>query len=180
MNAVNTQNCFALKRKILFFCIGIFIGAFGSLMWQELLSPTNFVDDHIITKEGLNTLRSETDEKLLKYIEGKWRSSIGDLIVNINDSDINGSFVVIENITTKPKRQELYKVIEIEQVDGLFGIVKLSICSELSPICDEDNIIKIQINKIFGLKDTISISYDKRFSHCIEETQCIRAFKQIQ
>lgn len=178
-NKEPNQNCLDLRRKILFFCIGIIIGAFGSLMWQELLNPINFYGDHIITKEDLQVLRSETDEKLLKYIEGKWRSPIGDLIVNINDSDINGSFVVIESVAVKPKRQEKYKVVGIEKVDGIFGIVKLSICSELSLTCEEENSIKIQLNKIFGIKDTISISYDKRFSHCIEETQCTRAFKQV-
>lgn len=173
------QKCFLLKRKIAFFCIGIFIGAFGSLMWQELLNPENFLNTHIITKEDLKVLKTETDEKLLKYIEGKWRSPVGDLIVNINDSDINGSFVVIEDIATKTKRQEKYKVVSIDKVDGIFGIVRLSICSELSVSCSNEDIISIQINKIFGIKDTISITYDKRFSHCIEEPQCTRAFKQL-
>lgn len=175
----SNERCFDLKRKIATFCLGIFIGSLGNLMWQELLAPANFVGDHVITREDLEILRSETDDKLLKYIEGKWRSPIGDLIVNINDSDIDGSFVVIENISIKPKRQEKYKVVNIEKVDGIFGIVKLSICSELTFPCDEQKSIKIQLNKIFGIKDTISISYDKRFSHCIEKTQCTRAFKQI-
>jgi len=178
-NKEPSQKCLDLKRKIIFFCVGIIIGAFGSLAWQELLNPINFVGDHVITKDDLKILKSETDEKLLKYIEGKWRSPVGDLIVNINDSDINGSFVVMENVSTKPKRQEKYKVISIDKVDGIFGIVKLSLCSELPYPCDENKKINIQINKIFGIKDTISITYDHHFSHCIEETQCTRAFRQL-
>ena len=173
------QNCLDLRRKFIFFCIGIFIGSLGSLAWQELLYPINFVGDHLITKDDLKILKYETDEKLLKYIEGKWRSPVGDLIVNINDSDVNGSFVVMENVSIKPKRIEKYKVTSIDKVDGIFGIVKLSICSELTYPCDEDRKISIQINKIFGIKDTISITYDHRFSHCIEEDQCTRAFKQL-
>lgn len=180
MNTIDSkQNCFILKKSIAFFCIGIIIGGIGSLGWQELLNPDIFSDVHVITKDGLKILKSETDEKLLKYIEGKWRSPVGDLIVNINDSDINGSFVVMENIASRTKRQEKYKVISLDKVDGIFGIVKLSICSESSE-CTEENVIKIQINKIFGIKDTISITYDRRFSHCIEEPDCTRAFKQLK
>lgn len=171
--------CSYLKKSILTFCFGIVIGSLGSLLWQELLLPENFMRNHIITKEDIQTLRYETDEKLLKYIEGKWRSPIGDLIVNINDSDINGSFVVMESVHTKPKRQERYRVVSLEKVDGLFGIVKLSVCSERIINCNDDENIKIQINKIFGMKDTISISYDDRFSFCLEQTDCTRAFKHI-
>lgn len=175
-----SDNCFSLKSKILFFCVGIFIGSFGSLLWQELLSPANFVGEHVITREDMSVLKSETNERLLKYIEGKWRSPIGDLIVNINDSDINGSFLVIENVNTKPKRQEKYKVISIEKVDGLFGIVRLTICSEYNQMCDLENSISIQINKIFGIKDAISITYDDRFSYCLDKEACTRAFKLIE
>ena len=172
-------NCLTLRIKILFFCIGILIGTLGSLFWQELLSPANIIGRLAITEEELQLLQSETREKLLRYVEGKWRSSIGDLIVDVHDTDINGSFVVIENTTIKPKKTEKFKVVSIDNVDGLFGIITLTLCSETAE-CNEETKIQIQINKIFGIQNTITISYDKRFSYCINEVDCTRAFKEVE
>lgn len=172
-------NCLTLRIKILFFCVGILIGAFGSLFWQEILSPSNIIGRRTLTEEELQLLQSETREKLLRYVEGKWRSSIGDLIVNIHDTDINGSFVVIENTSIKPKKIEKFQVISIDKVDGLFGIIKLTLCSETSE-CTENTKIPIQINKIFGIKNTITISYNSKFSYCINEIDCTRAFKEVE
>lgn len=173
-------SCFTLKIKIIFFCLGIIIGSLGNLVWQEVLSPANIIGRHVITEEELSLLQSETQEKLLRYVEGKWRSSIGDLIVNINDTDINGSFVVIENITIKPRKTEKYKVLSVDKIDGLFGIIKLTICSENTDCNKKENEISIQINKIFGIDETITISYDERFSYCLNGTDCIRAFKEVE
>lgn len=174
-----SDNCLNLRIKIAFFCIGIFIGSIGSLFWQETLSPANIIGRHVITEDELNLLQSETKEKLLRYVEGKWRSSIGDLIVNIHDTDINGSFVVIENTTIKPKKIEKYKVVSIDEIDGLFGIIKLTLCGA-DKDCKEENKIPIQINKIFGINDTISMTYDGRFSYCLQEVNCTRAFKSFK
>jgi len=174
-----SSNCLNLRIKVVFFCVGILIGAFGSLFWQEILSPANIVGRHAITEDELNLLQSETREKLLRYVEGKWRSSIGDLIVNIHDTDINGSFVVIENTSIKPKKIEKFKVISIDKVDGLFGIIKLTLCSETTE-CNDNTKIPIQINKVFGIQNTITISYDSRFSYCINEIDCTRAFKEVE
>nr|QMP83337.1 MAG: hypothetical protein [Caudoviricetes sp.] len=175
----SSTNCLNLRIKIAFFCIGILIGAFGSLFWQEILSPANIIGRHTITEEELHLLQSETREKLLRYVEGKWRSSIGDLIVNIHDTDINGSFLVIENTTIQPKKAEKFKVISIDKVDGLFGIIELTLCSE-NGACNDENRIPIQINKVFGIKNTITISYDRRFSYCINGVDCTRAFKEVK
>lgn len=174
-----SSNCLNLRIKVVFFCVGILIGSLGNLFWQEVLSPANIVGRHAITEDELQLLQSETREKLLRYVEGKWRSSIGDLIVNIRDTDINGSFVVIENTTINPKRVEKYKVISIDKVDGLFGIIKLTVCSDNTE-CRDENKIPIQINKVFGIKNTITISYDSRFSYCLKEEDCTRAFKEVQ
>lgn len=172
-------SCFSLKQRLKFFSLGIILGCISGLIWQEILSPINIFPHNMVRNEELDLLQSETNEKLLKYIEGKWTSSIGDLIVNVNDSDIDGSFVVIETTLIKPKKQETFKVISIDKVDGLFGIVRLSLCSFDKP-CVGDNKIQIQINKIFGVEKTIAMSYDLRFSYCVTETHtCTRAFKEV-
>lgn len=175
----NTVSSCALKCKIITFCVGIIIGSIGSFLWQELFTSQAILERHVVTNEQLALLKSETGEKLLKYIEGKWRSSIGDLIVNIDDSNIDGSFVVIENLTTKPTRQEIFKVVSIEKVDGLFGIVNLTLCS-VNSSCKNHHYIPIQINKIFGLQKTITMSYDERFSYCLKGTECTRAFEEVE
>jgi hypothetical protein len=178
-NSDSSIKCLSLRTKIIFFCIGILIGSLGSLFWQEILSPANIIGRHAITEEELQLLQSETKEKLLRYVEGKWRSSIGDLIVNIHDTDINGSFVVIENTSIKPKKVEKFKVISIDKVDGLFGIITLTLCSETAE-CNNENKIPIQINKVFGIQNTITISYNSKFSYCINEIDCTRAFKEVE
>ena len=71
------------------------------------------------------------------------------------------------------------EIVSIEKVDGIFGIVKLTLCSENKP-CDENNFIPIQLNKIFGLRRTITMKFDTRFSFCINKTECIRAFKEAE
>lgn len=172
-------SCLSLRQKLKFFSLGVVFGCICGLIWQELLSPIEIFPHKMIRNEELNLLQAETNEKLLKYIEGRWTSSIGDLIVNINDSDINGSFLVIENIIVRPKKQETFKVLSIDKVDGLFGIVKLTLCS-ISSSCSKEDQISIQINKVFGLSKTLTMTYDKRFSYCLAETKCTRAFKEIE
>lgn len=171
------QKCKSFREKIISLSFGIIIGFCANLMWQELFFPISFINHKVMTDENLELLQAETNEKLLSYIEGEWVSSIGDLIVNVEDSNVNGSFVVIEDISKIPKRQEKYKIVSIEKVDGIFGIVNLNLCSENKP-CDESDFIPIQINKIFGLKRTITMKFDTRFSFCINKSECIRAFKE--
>jgi len=177
-NNNSSSACYMLRQKIKCFSFGIILGCIGGLLWQEILSPIEIFPHVMRRNEELDVLQSETNQKLLKYIEGRWTSSIGDLIVNINDSDVNGSFLVIENTTINPKKQETFKVVSINKVDGLFGIVELNLCS-INIACTIDNQIPIQINKIFGISNTISMTYDKRFSFCLSETNCTRAFKEI-
>jgi hypothetical protein len=171
-------SCLSLRQKLKTFSLGIILGCVGGLIWQELLSPIEIFPHNMNRNEELSILQAETNEKLLKYIEGRWTSSIGDLIVNINDSDIDGSFLVIENTVVNPKKQETFKVLSIDKVDGLFGIVKLTLCS-INSSCTIDSQIPIQINKVFGLSKTLTMSYDTRFSYCIDRLVCTRAFREL-
>lgn len=178
MSMENNSSCFNLKQKIKIFSVGIVLGCIFGLIWQEILSPIEIFPHKMNRNEELDILQSETNEKLLKYIEGRWTSSIGDLIVNINDSDINGSFLVIENTSLNPRKEEKFKVVNITKVDGLFGIVKLSLCS-MNGSCTIEDQIPIQINKVFGISKTITMTYDTRFSFCISDLMCTRAFKEV-
>ena len=179
MKTESYQSCQSLRQRIKVFTLGIIIGCISGLIWQELLSPIEIFPHNMNRNEELDVLQSETNEKLLKYIEGKWSSSIGDLIVNINDSDVDGSFLVIENTSVNPKRQETFKIVSIGKVDGLFGIVKLNVCN-LKSSCTIDYQIPIQINKVFGIAKTLTMTYDTRFAHCISDKSCTRAFKEYE
>lgn len=179
MKSEISQTCQTLRQRLKIFIFGLVVGCIGGLIWQELLSPIEIFPHNMHRNEELDILQSETNEKLLKYIEGKWSSSIGDLIVNINDSDIDGSFLVIENTAVNPKRQETFKIVSIGKVDGLFGIVKLNLCN-LKSTCMIDDQIPIQINKVFGVSKTITMTYDVRFAHCIRDKSCTRAFKEYE
>lgn len=179
MNANIPGNCLTLRQRMKVFALGIIIGCIGGLIWQEILSPIEIFPHKMNRNEELAVLQSETNEKLLKYIEGKWTSSIGDLIVNINDSDIDGSFLVIENTSVNPKRQETFKIVSISKIDGLFGIIKMNLCN-LKTSCTINDQIPIQINKIFGIEKTLTMTYDKKFAYCIGEKSCTRAFREYE
>lgn len=175
----DSTKCYNFRQKIWCFCFGIIIGYIGNAFWENALFSLNKIQHNIFHNQDLEILQSETNEKLLKYIEGKWRSSIGDLIVNVDDTNINGSFVVIENLFSKPTRQEKFKVVSIKKVDGLFGIVELTLCS-VNTKCEEKDLIPIQINKVFGINKTITMTYNSNFSYCLTETDCTRAFKEVE
>ena len=168
---------FCFRSKILYFCFGIIFGLCSGILWQELFSPIRITPEMDRTEE-VALFKNESREKLLKYIEGKWRSSIGDLVVNIEDTDINGSFIVLESTILQPSRKEKFKVLSIDKVDGLFGLVILSVCGEKSK-CEQHEVIKVQLNKVFGIEKTITMSYDRRLSYCVNEGICTRAFKEI-
>jgi hypothetical protein len=166
-----------LLDQIKLFSIGVILGCIGGIIWQELLSPIH-ITPSMSSHDEYHVLKSDTDERLLKYIEGHWRSSIGDLLININDSEINGSFIVIENLS-KPSKEEKYRIVEVSKVDGFFGIVSLKICN-INSNCNNEDKLPIQINKVFGIDKTIAITYDTRLSYCIPtDNQCTRAFKLI-
>jgi hypothetical protein len=167
-----------LKSKMWYFLVGLIFGCLGGLIWQELLAPLT-LNPHVHTTQQIKMLQNEYDERLLEYIEGKWQSSIGDLFIEVKNSEVNGNFLVMENLAIKPRRQETFKIVSVDKLDGLFGIVALTLCSTDSK-CFEKDLIPVQINKVFGISKTITMSYDTRFSYCILiDNKCTRSFKEI-
>lgn len=161
------------------FSIGIIVGCFGGLVWQELLAPLE-ISPRMDREVEVQLLKEDASEKLLQYIEGKWTSSIGDLVINLEDSKVRGNLTVIENADDKTPSTKHFRIADIETVDGFFGIVKLKIC-EANKECTEKDMLPIQINKVFGINDTITISFDKRLAFCIQpELLCTRAFKRTE
>jgi hypothetical protein len=161
------------------FSIGIIVGCLGGLIWQELLAPLEITPGMDRGSE-IQLFKEDTNEKLLEYIEGKWSSSIGDLVIDLGDSKVNGSFTVIENADEQNKVTKKFKIFNIESVDGFFGIVKLNICN-IDSLCTQENILPIQINKVFGVSNTIAMSFDRRLTFCINlDEWCTRAFKRIE
>jgi len=159
------------------FSLGIIIGCLGGLIWQELFSPLE-ISPKMDREQQIQILKEDTNEKLLNYIEGTWTSSIGDLIISIDESKVEGLFTVIEQNGSQAVSKK-FKIFNIETIDGFFGIVKLNICDQNKP-CNQENSLPIQINKVFGIDRTITISFDKRVSYCVNiEELCTRAFKRL-
>lgn len=168
---------FDSKAKI--FTFGIVIGCLGGLIWQELFSPLEIPPMEMDRKQEIQLLRSDTNDRLLSYIEGVWSSSIGDLIIDIDQITKVGIITVIENPKIGPQSIKKYEVQNIETLDGFFGIVKLNICKSNSP-CSPEELLPIQINKIFGIEKTVTISFDRRLSYCVDyDVICTRAFKRV-
>lgn len=153
------------------FVIGVLIGCIFSYLWQGLLISKNDIG------LSIETIKQDSDVRLLSYIEGRWSSSIGDIIVQVDPSQTK-DFIVIELIHNN-KEESMYKIKNIEKINGLLGIVRMKICKINE--CDENNLIPIQFNKIFGIDRTIAISYDSRITECIDVSdECTRAFKRIE
>lgn len=173
-----------IRIKLIFLIVGILFGFFGIMGWQYLL-PThlNFANysGTLYQDIDINKIKEETSERLIKYVEGKWVSSIGDLIILIKNADENGEIHAMEvEISSKSMKKEgKYKILKFAEIDGFFGILKLDIC-KIGDVCSGENIVPIQINRVFGIDKTIVISYPSKFSGCLEEESdgtCSRSFK---
>ena len=153
------------------FVIGVLIGCFFSYLWQSLLISNTDIGFTI------ESIKQDSDVRLLSYIEGRWSSSIGDIIVELDPSEPK-DFIVIELIHSN-KEESKYKIKSIDKINGLLGIVRMKICNVND--CDENDLIPIQFNKIFGIDKTIAISYDSRITECVDiSDECTRAFKRIK
>lgn len=152
---------------------GIILGVSGFVSWDYLFKENIHFQD-----KQIEELQTETKEMLLHYIEGKWNSSVGDVQIEF-DINRDKDFIVAEFEKGKEKSKKIYSINEIIGINGLSGIVKFNIC-EKDKECTDKDIIQIQINKLFGLKDTTAISYDSRLTYCVDmDKECTRAFKRI-
>ena len=162
------------------FSLGVIVGCIGGLVWQEISAPLE-ITPRMNREVEIQLLQEDTNEKLLTYIEGKWTSSIGDLIIDVENSEPKGKIIVIEHADKKEaSKEKIFNIVSIESVDGFFGIVKLKICVDNSQ-CSLNDQIPIQVNKIFGVENTVAISFDNRLAYCIRpEFLCTRAFKRTE
>lgn len=164
-----------LKYEGKFFVFGVLIGVFLLTAWNFIF---HFYTDRKQDIYKIDVVKQESEERLLNYIDGKWTSSIGDVIVDVNINK-NKDFIILE-IIKDHKVARKYKISSIDKVNGFFGIVKLSIC-DVKKQCNPEEIIPIQINKVFGMDRTITISYDSRLTYCVDlDDRCTRAFKRIE
>lgn len=155
-----------------FLLIGTIIGTLLGIIWEDSshhfhIFPNNF-------HESISTLRQESAEQLLEYIEGKWISATGDVTITINYSKTKE--IIIINIINDKSEEKIYKILEIGKINGLVGLVSLNVC-DISKQCND--IIPLQFNRIFGISETITISFDSRISKCINN-DCTRAFTRIE
>lgn len=164
-----------MKYEGKFFIVGVILGCIFGFLWQGYFVGNGGIFQN--SNYSLDMLRDESNQKLLSYIEGKWSSSIGDLIVSV-DTDESKDFIVLEMIK-HDKLERKYKIHQITNINGFMGVISLDIC-DVNRQCTEDDKIPIQFNKVFGKDKTITISYDSRLTYCIDsEDQCTRAFKRI-
>lgn len=170
-----TKPSISLRYEGKFLAYGILTGCLLFMLWSYLFFP---IVNNYIERKKLENFASIAEIQLLEYINGKWTSSIGDVIVVV-DVDKNRDFIIL-SILNNEEEEIKYKIKRIAKVNGLMGIVKLDICKENSS-CDDKFIIPIQFNKMFGLDRTIAITYDSRLTYCIEsDDKCTRAFKRIE
>lgn len=157
-----------------FFIIGIFVGAILFMGWNYLLNYPNWhkSDSDIIRTE----LKTVIQDKLLSYVNGQWFSSIGDVELRIDVTD-KQSFLIIQSLTDAKDIKE-YKIVNIKDITGIMGIINLELCDK-TYTCSNEELIPIQVNKIFGVDNTITLTYDRRLTYCIDFGQsCTRAFKK--
>lgn len=167
------KKCFNVKYEGKIFLIGIILGCIFSFMWQSLYFYSNKQDFN-----ALDMIREDANIRLIKYIQGEWSSSIGDLLVKVDLSDTK-DFIILE-VFNKNKIESKYKITSVPRVNGLLGILDIEVCRE-NLKCSENTIIPVQFNKVFGKDSTITISYDSRLTYCVEsDDKCTRAFKRIE
>lgn len=167
------------KYENRFYLLGIMTGFIVSSMFHAGLY---LYDSSVLSVEKISTYnlslstQIDTNKKLLGYVEGKWVSSVNDMYISIN---INKTKDIIILELVNEKTEKLFKIVNIVKVDGMLGYIALDIC-EISNNCEKNELISIQINKIFGLQDTITMTYDSRMAICMEQEDiCIRAFKRV-
>lgn len=157
-----------------FFLFGVIFGTIFLFFWNYFLNKNYsnfFIKDELVVEQ----LKVESNQLLLSYIDGKWISSVNDLIVTI-DIDDKKEFLVVETVVGEKRN---YKIMQIDKINGILGIVKLEVCNMKSDCVSSVNHIPIQLNKIFGIDKAISITYDSRLSFCSEpDDVCVRGFKR--
>lgn len=167
---------FSILYEGKFFILGILLGGLFTVLFDYIFNHSNVID-HYNETQKIELLKSDVEDRLLNYIDGKWSSSIGDIVV-IVDIDNKKEFIVIESTINNVTRK--FKIFNITKISGLLGVVNMNII-ELGKEEKEENLIPIQFNKIFGLHNTITISYDSRLTYCIESSDsCTRAFKRLE
>jgi hypothetical protein len=156
-----------MKNNMLYFILGILMGSIITYLICTIKS-----NSQLSYNANIETLRNDTNQRLIDYIDGRWISAIGDVVVNISlNTDLKDITV------TSSKIEKTYKITNIEYVDGFFGYTKLIVCDVK---CDKNNSHTLQINKIFGVDNTIVITYDHQMADCIEPKNfCSRAFKLV-
>lgn len=172
-NKAKERRKMSLKYEGRFFMFGAIFGSLLIIFWNYFLNhDTSFYN--LKEEMSIEQMKSDTNHMLLNYIEGRWISSVSDLIVVI-DIDDKKDFLVLE--TTRGSKS-VFKIHDIEKVNGVLGIVRLDLC-ELTKDCVSENIIPIQLNKVFGVDRAITITYDTRLAYCAEpEDKCVRGFKR--
>lgn len=163
------------KHEGKFFLIGAVLGCIIGILWQDIFVYRYMFSD-LKSCVNISKVESKVNSKFINYINGKWSSSIGDLIIQI-DNQNNKNFIVVDDKYNKISNR-VYTIQKINEVNGILGVMNLDICQENTE-CNDTDIIPIQINKIFGREKTITISYDQRLTYCVEsEEKCTRAFKR--
>lgn len=162
------------------FSVGVLVGCILVMVWFKLLVPIEDENQSYKLNKEIELLKDDSKEKLIEYMKGKWLSSRGDLQIDLKSCDKYGTIVSIDKTIENSPVIKQFKIVSIDSVDGFLGIIRLNVCEIKNNSCDINNPIKLQVNKIFGIENTIAISYDKNVTFCINSELCTRAFKRSQ
>lgn len=150
-----------------------YIGAMTGFVLSSLLFLGFYAFNYTNPETFNKFVNGEANGILLKYIEGKWVSAVEDVFVTVDIHDSN-EIVIVETISNK-KSEKRFFVKNIKKIDSVLGIVVLEISDE------DSNSTLIQINKVFGVNNTITLLYDSKVASCKNiDDECIRAFKRIK
>lgn len=125
-----------------------------------------FTDNFIHSVVILEKFEQETNQKFLDYVSATWLSDNRNILVSVC---ADTSYITIERLYPR-QGVTRYKIIDIEEINSMFGFVKFKV---QDPIFQD--FLYIQINKLFQINATITISYTSLIDKCDNEL-CTKVF----
>lgn len=153
-----------------FFYIGVICGLVAGIILGTFIYEINSIST------DYSSIKIEKDNELLYYIDGEWVSAVNDVKLKIK-IDPPAELFLIE-VLNNTKKYKHFQIISKDDINGILGIVKLTLCE--SSCEDSNNHITIQINKIFGKRDIIVLTYTNKLTDCLSiNDECVRAFSRL-
>lgn len=157
------------------FVIGAITGAVLLSGWNYIYERERYGNLKLSDDAIISQLKVDSDHMLINYVDGRWESSLKDLILNIHIDSKLGT-ITVEMNDEQPRH---FNIVKIKDVNGVFGVLTLDLCL-VGQECTDDEYTSIQINKVFGVDKAITVTYDPKFAKCAEKTEdkCVKGFRR--